>query len=91
MKTTTIPPIRVSPDLRKQAEAVLEPGETLSAFVLDSVSRAIQYRKFRQEFIARGLASADEARSAGKYVSAERVVGKLERRLKQARERARKT
>jgi hypothetical protein len=30
MKTTTIPPLRVSPELRRQAEAVLEQGETLS-------------------------------------------------------------
>ncbi|MHB8415611.1 MAG: YlcI/YnfO family protein, partial [Acidiferrobacteraceae bacterium] len=58
MKTTTIPPLRVSPALRKQAEAVLEQGETLSGFVLEAINRNIEYRKARQGFLARGLASA---------------------------------
>ncbi|MSQ71332.1 MAG: prevent-host-death protein [Betaproteobacteria bacterium] len=88
MKTTTIPPLRVSPEFRKQAEDVLEKGETLSGFVLDSVNRNIEYRKSRQAFIERGLVSADQARNSGRYVSAENVIGKLERRLAKARQRA---
>jgi hypothetical protein len=85
---TTIPPPRVSPDLRKEAEAVLEDGETLSGFVLEAVTRSIEYRKARQEFIARGLTSAAKARKSGRYISAERVLGKLERRLSKAKKRA---
>lgn len=88
MKTTTIPPLRVSPELRKQAEAVLGQGETLSGFVLDALNRNIEYRKARQEFIARGLASAAQARKTGRYVSADRVIGKLARKLVKARRRA---
>jgi len=88
MKTTTIPPLRVSPELRKQAEAVLEQGETLSGFVLDALTRSIEYRKVRQEFIARGLASAAQAKKTGKYVSADRVIGKLARKLVKAKQRA---
>ncbi len=74
MKTTSIPPLRVSPELRREAEAVLEQGETLSSFVLDALTRSIGYRKARQEFIARGLASAARAKKTGQYVSADRVV-----------------
>ena len=81
MKTTTLPPLRVSPDLRDEAESVLEEGETLSSFVLDAVTRTIELRKARQEFIARGIASAANAKKTGKYVAAERVLSKLERRL----------
>ena len=88
MKTTTIPPLRVSPKLRKQAEAVLDQGETLSGFVLDALNRNIEYRKVRQEFIARGLASAARAKKTGKYVSADRVIEKLARRLVKAKQRA---
>ncbi len=88
MKTTTIPPLRVSPELRKQAEAVLGHGETLSGFVLDALNRNIEYRKVRQEFIARGLASAARARKTGKYVPANRVIGKLARKLAKAKQRA---
>jgi len=81
MKTTTIPSLRVSPNLRKEAEAVLEDGETLSGFVLDAITRSVEYRKARQEFIARGLTSAAKAKKSGRYISAERVLNKLERRL----------
>jgi hypothetical protein len=88
MKTTTIPPLRVSPELRKEAEAVLEQGETLSGFVLDAVTRSIEYRKTRQEFIARGLASATHAKSTGKYISADKVIEKLTRKLAKAKQRA---
>ncbi len=88
MKTTTIPSLRVSPELRRQAEAVLEQGETLSAFVLDALTRSIEYRKTQQEFISRGLASAARAKKTGKYVPAGRVVGKLARRLVKAKQRA---
>ena len=88
MKTTTIPSLRVSPDLRKQAEIVLEEGETLSGFVLDAVTRNIEFRKARQEFIARGLASAAKGRKSGKYISADRVIAKLGSRLAKAKKRA---
>lgn len=85
MKTTNLPPLRVSPELRKQAEGVLDKGETLSSFVLDAVNRNIEYRKSRQAFIERGLASAELARKTGKYVSADKVLAKIENRLVKAR------
>ena len=87
MKTSSIPSLRVSPELRKRAEAVLEQGETLSGFVLDALTRSIEYRKARQEFIARGLASAAQAKKTGKYVSADRVIEKLARKLVKAKQR----
>lgn len=88
MKTTTILPLRVSPELRKQAEAVLEEGETLSGFVLDAVTRSIEYRNAQQEFIARGLASAAKAKKTGKYVAANQVIKKLTDRLAKAKRSA---
>lgn len=88
MKTTTIPPLRVSPALRKQAEAVLEQGETLSGFVLEALTRNIEYRKTRQAFIARGLASAARTKKTGKYVPADRVMEKLAHKLAKAKQRS---
>lgn len=88
MKRTSIPPLRVSAELRKQAESVLEPGETLSSFALEALTRRIEYRKSRTEFIERGLVSAEQARSSGKYISAEDVLDKLARKLAKAKQRA---
>ena len=88
MKTTSIPSLRVSPELRKQAEDVLEQGETLSGFVLDALTRSIEYRKSRQAFIARGLSSAARAKKTGKYVPSRKVIEKLARKLVKAKQRA---
>jgi predicted transcriptional regulator len=87
MKTTTIPPLRVSPELRQQAEAVLEEGETLSSFMMDALRHSIDLRQTRQEFIARGLASAAKAKDTGKYVSADRVIARMKRKLSAAKSR----
>lgn len=69
---------------------MLEKGETLSAFVLDAVTRSIEFRRVQQEFIARGLASRDRARKSGTYVPASTVLRKLAGRLHAARTRARR-
>ena len=52
------------------------------------LNRNIEYRKARQEFSSRGLASAARTRKTGKYVPAEKVIGKLARKLVKAKERA---
>ena len=85
MKTAAIPAVRVSPELRQAAEAVLESGETLSGFVEDAVRRNVEFRYAQKAFIERGLASAAAARKSGKYVPAAAVLGKLARRLGKAR------
>ena len=84
MKTATIPPLRVQPELRQSAEAVLKEGETLSSFVEEAVRRNVAYRRSQQEFIARGLASRDAARASGEYIAAADVLDKLGKRLAQA-------
>ena len=88
MKSTTIPSLRVSPEIRQQAEAVLEEGESLSAFMLDALCRNIDFRSSQKEFVARGLASAENAKRTGKYVPADRVIAKMTRRLAAAKARA---
>jgi hypothetical protein len=88
MKSASIPSLRVSAELWKEAESVLQLGESLSSFALEALTRSIEYRKSRREFVERGLLSAAEARSSGKYVSAGRVVEKLARKLAKAKRRA---
>ncbi|OIO69550.1 MAG: prevent-host-death protein [Zetaproteobacteria bacterium CG1_02_53_45] len=77
MKSATIPPLRVTPDLRQDAESVLKEGETLSSFVEESLRKQIEYRKFKQEFIARGMVARDQAKATGRYVSKEEVMDSL--------------
>ncbi len=89
MKTDTVPPLRVSSRLRREAESVLREGETLSAFMLESLTRGIESRKAQAAFIERGLASAARARKRGGYVPLGEVIRRLHRRLGRARQRVR--
>jgi len=88
MKTSTLPPLRVEPRLRIEAERLLREGETLSSFVIDAVEERIRNRALEEEFVKRGLASAEKARRSGKYISASEVVSSLRRRLADARKDA---
>ncbi|CAI9008902.1 MULTISPECIES: YlcI/YnfO family protein [Burkholderia] len=85
MKTATMPALRVDPQLREAAESVLEQNETLSAFMELALRDGIARRRLQHEFVARGLASRDEARRTGEYVDAADVQVELEDMLKAAR------
>lgn len=84
MKTATFPSLRVEPQLRQDAEELLEAGESLSQFIETALRSQIALRKANTEFLARGLASRDKARQTGCYVQAEDVLEKLNTR-RQAR------
>lgn len=88
MKTATMPALRVQPELRQAAEEILRPGETLSAFVEDSLRRNVEFRRTQQAFIARGLASRDAAKKSGVYVTSEEVLQELDGILAKAKKKA---
>jgi predicted transcriptional regulator len=85
MKTATIPSVRVDPELRRAAEDILREGESLSSFVEESVRASIHRRKMQAEFIARGLASREEALRTGVYYSADEVLRELDQKLVRAK------
>jgi hypothetical protein len=86
MKSSTMPPLlRVSRELRADAEAVLAPGESLSSFVHDAVARTIEYRRAQQTFVEGGLASTAKARRTGRYLSGSAALKRLKRQLAQGR------
>ncbi|MFO1348994.1 MAG: YlcI/YnfO family protein [Pseudomonadales bacterium] len=87
MKTTTIPSLRVTPEFRLDAESVLQDGETLSAFVETAVRAQIDRRKVQSEFIARGLAARDAAKTTGQYASKDDVMHSLKSLLNTAKSR----
>jgi hypothetical protein len=77
MKTATLPAVRVAPEVREQAMAVLEKDETLSMFIASSLRQAIAFRESEREFLARGIASAAHAKATGITFSAEESLGRL--------------
>ena len=84
MKAATIPALRVEPKLREAAQSVLCEGETLSSFVEESLRNNIERRLHQQTFIARGIASRDEAKANQEYYPAESVLDELTDMLKKA-------
>jgi predicted transcriptional regulator len=89
MKSASIPSLRVDPELRHAAESVLLQGETLSSFVEQSIRASIERRRLHGEFIARGLASRDEAKQSGQYYSPEEIHNEIDGLLRNAEEKAR--
>ena len=84
MKTASFPSLRVKPDLRHAAESVLQDGESLSSFVEQSIRATIDRRRMKNEFIARGLASRDEAKLSGEYFSSDAIRAELDAMLNEA-------
>ena len=78
MKTATLPSLRVAPELRADAEAVLREGESLSGLMEKSLRDEVNRRRNRAEFIARGLAARDEAERTGVYFTAEESLARLD-------------
>jgi predicted transcriptional regulator len=90
MKTATFPSLRVDPELRDAAESVLQEGETLSSMIETSVREAIDRRRTRSEFMARGLAARDETRRTGVTFDADEVHAELAQKLAAARAKLQK-
>lgn len=85
MKTASFPSLRVDPQLREATENVLLEGESLSQFIESAVRHQVQVRQANADFLARGLAARDRARSTGQYVSAEGVLERLSQNLAAAK------
>jgi hypothetical protein len=77
MKTATIPALRVEPELRLAAQNVLQKGETLSGFLEEALRANIDRRLHQQVFMAKGIASSDEAKLSQEYYAADTVMSEL--------------
>ncbi len=89
MKTATLPPVRVDPKLKREIESVLQPGETLSSFVAESVAKTAATRRAQQDFVARAEERSRATRRSGKYVGSEAVYERLDHVLAHAKKKAR--
>ena len=78
MKSATLPPLRVAPELREAAESVLQEGERLSGLMEKSLRGEVNRRRNQAEFIARGLAARDEASRSGVYYTVDESLAGLD-------------
>lgn len=89
MKSATLPPLRVAPELRTAAESVLHEGESLSSLMEQSLRDEVKRRRMQAEFIARGLAARDDAKRTGVYYTVDDVMGSLRNVLNEAKAKKR--
>ena len=87
MKSSTLPLLRVEPDLREAVEEALIDGETVSGFIEASVRGEVERRRIRADFLRRGLVAWTNFERSGESTPAEVVHRKLEARLARARGR----
>ncbi len=87
MKTATLPPLRVEPELRKEVERLLAPGESLSTFVEDAIRKSVEVRAADEAFGKRALAAREASRKTGRYFSAATVLRDLKAQTRAARRR----
>lgn len=74
MKTALLPATRIDPALRRELEASLEEGETLSAFIEASVRKQLLVRESQRAFVARGLAAERRADTRNDWLDSGEVL-----------------
>ncbi|MDM0109983.1 YlcI/YnfO family protein [Variovorax sp. J22R24] len=81
MKSSTLPVVRVEPELRTQLEALLREDETISTFVADAVRQAVDFRRVEADFHARGDAAWQQYQRDGISRPANEVFDRLQDRI----------
>jgi hypothetical protein len=89
MKTTTLPPLRVDPKLRKQIESVLEAGETLSEFMLGAIVARTEHRREEEAFLELGASRLTDLERTGVGYTPAEVFGEVRARIAKAKRRSR--
>lgn len=65
-------------DLLNATRAVLHEGESLDHFIDQVLCAEVTRRRRRNELLERAIVSSDRAHRAGRFISAEQVIDKLQ-------------
>jgi hypothetical protein len=87
MKTSTLPAVRVEPALRRDAEAVLDEGESLSDFVASCVRDGVAWRRTQDAFLVRASDAVERSERQDSGISAQEMLRQMDVRLETARQR----
>ena len=79
--------VHVEPELRREAEAVLDAGESLSEFVATCVRSGISWRRTQDAFLRRAQDAVARAVRDGTGISPQEMLERMDARLDEARSR----
>jgi hypothetical protein len=85
MNETVKPAILDDEDFHAAAESVLREGETVADLIDRSARAEVEYRREQAEFVARGLASLEEAERTGVWYTTEDVLSMMRAKLDAAK------
>ena len=77
MSAATFPVVRTTAENRAFVESALRPGETLSAFIEESVMDRAKSRKEDEAFYARAIAASKRIDAGGKTYTIDEVMASL--------------
>lgn len=77
MSASTFPVVRTTAENRAFVESALKPGETLSAFIEQSVLERARWRKEDEAFYARAIAASKRVDAGGKTYTIDEVMASL--------------
>lgn len=85
MKTSTLPSIRVEAELRRKAERLLAPGQSLSSLLETLVREGVEARLEQKAYLDRALAGAAASDRDHTWRAADAVLAGLGRSLRRAK------
>ncbi len=85
MSETVKPSVLDDAEFHAAAESVLREGETVADLIDRSARAEVQYRREQAEFMARGLASLEEAERTGVWYTTEDVLSMMRAKLDAAK------
>lgn len=85
MSETVKPSVLDDAEFHAAAESVLREGETVADLIDRSARAEVEYRREQAEYIARGLASLEEAERTGVWYTTEDVLSMMRAKLDAAK------
>lgn len=89
MKSATLPPVRITTDLRDKLSNVLHEGETISAFVSEAVRQQIEQRDADRGWLSQAWAAHARMQATGVHEPPEALMADLRASLAAAKTRSR--
>ncbi|MGM9489043.1 YlcI/YnfO family protein [Ideonella sp. YS5] len=88
-RTANLPPIRVTPETKSSAEAVLRKGESLTQFIESAVCREVEFRAEQGAAIARAKKALRAADKGVGVMTADDFLAGMQQRAEAAQGRIR--
>ncbi len=89
-RSATLPPIRISPEIKARLKSVLRDGESLTQFIESAVCHEAEFRAQKNAALSRAEAALSQADKGIGLTTAEDLLARMEQRAEVAKQRIQK-